>query len=926
MKTNRSIVQIILVLATTLVPAARAQLTVNGIADKTVYSTSTTFTVPVQAGYDYRALLDGNPVAVGAAVAVRSVDYHELALWRTNQATAEVTNTVVRFIVVDPARGGSENGLPPWVPYPMIPSTVEEAAAGSIRLVAPETYPAGMPIPIVAWVEKEAGAPLRVNGTLSAPDHPSIVIRRGVGSGFLAGTNAPGTLTYAGQLAGLTTSKAIVVEGTTTWAAVSGTLSGTTTWPENSRISITGNTIIPAGSTLTVSPGTVVRVNPGLSVMVSGQLSIQGTPDRPVVFAPVSASQPWGGFYLTNSTTRFEATSAIFTGSGANPTAVPNSHRNEQCLFYCDNHSRLALTNCAAINLAGQFGHAVDAGTPWNDISIVRTLIQRCTTGGEFNGSSIQFLQSALIETPYETPVFDNGDEDGIYFTTGQYVVRDSLIGWTRDDGIDAGSGGGSSVTVSNTWIESTYHEAFAWSGGNRITTNLHTVCLNCGQGIECGWSSTANSPTDFVDDSFSTANLIGARFGDNYDWTYNGFLRVTNSLILHNYRDVWGVNWQDWTYRVSAMDIRGNRLTAPNPMHPDNEVWDPATDASRLAAFMTTPPDAPVGVGFALWNTQLGIEALTNPVPVRLSSFTTNRVTVSYSLEAPGQTLATGTVDFQPGETLKFIPPFGSQAGIDMIRLALAEPDHARITGSPVVWYIRSSTPANLTTLIPTGAIWKYQDFGTNSGTAWRQLDFDDSGWRGGQAELGYGDAKDGRPEAKVISYGPDANNKYITYYFRHSLVITNPAAYGDLTVRLKRDDGGIVYMNGKPVFISNMPSGTVDYLTRAPLASDDGANFYSTNSPASVLVTGTNVVAVEIHQESVTSSDVSFDLELTASPRPALRLVRFGSDWLMTWDAPGAVLEETSDMQNWTSRSATSPAPIDPTNLNRFYRLRLP
>ena len=57
--------------------------------------------------------------------------------------------------------------------------------------------------------------------------------------------------------------------------------------------------------------------------------------------------------------------------------------------------------------------------------------------------------------------------------------------------------------------------------------------------------------------------NLVGGRFGDNYDWTYTGFLRATNSLLLHNYRDVWGMNWQDWTYRTGAMNVQSNFLSA---------------------------------------------------------------------------------------------------------------------------------------------------------------------------------------------------------------------------------------------------------------------------------------------------------------------------------------------------------------------------
>ncbi|HWI59721.1 MAG TPA: hypothetical protein VNZ22_21010, partial [Bacillota bacterium] len=518
-------------------------------------------------------------------VLVNRVDYHELSVFCTNTSTAAVTSQLVRFIVASGQRNGTENGLPPWVPYPMIPSTAEEAAGAHVRLIAPQSYPVGMDVPIVAWVENEAGGPVRVNGPLTAPGQATITIRRGVGSGFLAATNPPGPLAYAPSFLGIQTNTAILVESVPTWTPVSGTLSGNLSWPENARISVTGTLTLPAGSTLTVGAGSVIRLGSSNTVIIAGHLVLNGTTERPVVFAPADRAQPWGGFYLTNTTSQLDATGTIFTGSGANASAVPNSHRHEQCLFYCDNHAHLSLTDCAALSLAGQFGHGVDRGQPWNDIAIVRTLIQRCATGGEWNGSSIQFLQSALMETPYDTGTFNDGDEDGIYFTTGQYVVRDSLIGWTRDDGIDSGSGGGGTVTVSNTWIESTFHEAFAWSGGDRITTNLHTVCLNCGQGIECGYSLTANSPNDFVSDCLSLANVTGGRYGDNYDWTYTGFLRITNSFLLYNYRDLWGRNWDDWTYRTNDMDIQGNFITAPNPNHPNNVVWDPAHDGALLAA-----------------------------------------------------------------------------------------------------------------------------------------------------------------------------------------------------------------------------------------------------------------------------------------------------------------------------------------------------
>src|SRR5262249_33094290 len=67
-------------------------------------------------------------------------------------------------------------------------------------------------------------------------------------------------------------------------------------------------------------------------------------------------------------------------------------------------------------------------------------------------------------------------------------------------------------------------------------------------------------------------------------------------------------------------------------------------------------------------------------------------------------------------------------------------------------------------TNLVSQGAAWRYLDDGTDQGTAWREVSFDDSAWASGPAQLGYGDGD----EATVVSFGPDANNKYITTYFR--------------------------------------------------------------------------------------------------------------------------------------------------------------
>ncbi|HON08313.1 MAG TPA: Ig-like domain-containing protein, partial [Verrucomicrobiota bacterium] len=169
--------------------------------------------------------------------------------------------------------------------------------------------------------------------------------------------------------------------------------------------------------------------------------------------------------------------------------------------------------------------------------------------------------------------------------------------------------------------------------------------------------------------------------------------------------------------------------------------------------------------------------------------------------------------------------------------------------------------------TLVPSNSVWKYLDNGVDQGTAWQLLDFDDSSWAEGMAELGYGDSADGRPENTVLSYGPDENNKYPTYYFRKKIVIPDPSIYTNFIIYVMRDDGAVVYINGQEAARFNMPSGTITYTTLTSNAADDGQIFYPATIPTSMFVPGTNIIAVEIHQ-TANSTDISFDFVLTGIP----------------------------------------------------------
>ena len=130
------------------------------------------------------------------------------------------------------------------------------------------------------------------------------------------------------------------------------------------------------------------------------------------------------------------------------------------------------------------------------------------------------------------------------------------------------------------------------------------------------------------------------------------------------------------------------------------------------------------------------------------------------------------------------------------------------------------------------------------------------------GAAQFGYGDGD----ETTVVGFGGTATAKAITTYFRTTFDVADPAAVTALAMRLIRDDGVVVYLNGVEVFRNNLPTGPIAYNTDAT-TSVFGAGettWLSANLNLAALRAGSNVLAVEIHQDRPDSSDISFDMEL--------------------------------------------------------------
>jgi len=160
---------------------------------------------------------------------------------------------------------------------------------------------------------------------------------------------------------------------------------------------------------------------------------------------------------------------------------------------------------------------------------------------------------------------------------------------------------------------------------------------------------------------------------------------------------------------------------------------------------------------------------------------------------------------------------------------------------------------------LVERGSSWKYFDQGFEPAPEWSQDSFGDNTWPEGPAQFGYGEGD----EITLLSYGGDQSNKFITSYFRKSINVPDTTNFNSLSGKILFDDGVVVYLNGQEIFRSNMPEGDIVYTSYALGAATENV-YTSFTIPKGMIRPGSNVIAVELHQNSAASSDTSFDLEL--------------------------------------------------------------
>jgi hypothetical protein len=188
--------------------------------------------------------------------------------------------------------------------------------------------------------------------------------------------------------------------------------------------------------------------------------------------------------------------------------------------------------------------------------------------------------------------------------------------------------------------------------------------------------------------------------------------------------------------------------------------------------------------------------------------------------------------------------------------------------------------------TVIKANEQWRYF-IGTTTPPAvepaanWRTAAFDDTGWFAGTGGIGYGDGDDGTTlDVSGI--------QVMSVFLRKKFTIVDKSKIESGILSVDYDDGFVAYLNGTEIARANM-NGKGDFPAYNLNSSGFGDEALVTPLPFpidreklhSILVQGENTLAVQVHNENATSSDLTSNVYLSVGINDASFTYQSTPDW---------------------------------------------
>ena len=196
----------------------------------------------------------------------------------------------------------------------------------------------------------------------------------------------------------------------------------------------------------------------------------------------------------------------------------------------------------------------------------------------------------------------------------------------------------------------------------------------------------------------------------------------------------------------------------------------------------------------------------------------------------------------------------------------------------------------------IEIGDEWLYRKGTSSPPSNWISVGYAASAWLVGNSGIGSGDDDD----TTILS---DRRSNYSTVYTRKVITYDGSINITSLSLEIDYEDGFVAYINGQEVARANMPAGQPSFDTLASAHKEPGTlDIINLDSFISLIGNGDNVLAIEIHNASLDSSDLSFLPRLlvnmgSSTPLPTVSLSA----------SPTSVVTNGSTTLSWTSSNST-------------------
>ncbi|MCQ2212325.1 MAG: CotH kinase family protein [Bacteroidaceae bacterium] len=205
--------------------------------------------------------------------------------------------------------------------------------------------------------------------------------------------------------------------------------------------------------------------------------------------------------------------------------------------------------------------------------------------------------------------------------------------------------------------------------------------------------------------------------------------------------------------------------------------------------------------------------------------------------------------------------------------------------------------------TVFEKNSSWMYYDSGSLDNQKWTSASYSTSKWKSGNAPLGYNNSNS--TTTKTAKNLP-------TYYFRKQFDLTNVQSSDVFTLDYNLDDGLVVYVNGTEAYRVNMPNGTINYNSLASTYADDNYATGTVTLPTSLFKSGSNVIAVEVHNNNTTSSDILWNASLTRTMKSTAGTAMYSEDPVLELPSAGATLTAMWEKEDDAKLYETCASPI--------------